>query len=198
MAKNPKKKQEIEDLVRRCIAREPAAWDTFVERFSPLIASIIRNKFELTGFYYLDQDLDDLKQGLFLSIWEKELLATLREPGNVIPWICAISAHAASNYMRGLRPYDQPRADSLHNSLKSRSLLPSEELENRDIETAIDSALSTLNPKESIIIKLLLLYGKKYREISQILNIPIGTVLVCASRARRKLHIKLKKFKKTM
>lgn len=187
-----KDKEYIKRLIQRCIHRDPDAWDEFVKHIAPLISYTIKDKFQRWGFNYQRSDIENLKQDILLSIWEKNKLETIKD--NAISWICALSLHAASNYIRDLKPTDPPYISLLNHSLKSYYPLPSEELSNKNMQNAIDCALESLNYKENLIIKLLVLYGKKYKEIAQMLNMPIGTILAYASRAKLKLKKKLKKY----
>lgn len=189
-----KDKEYLKILIQKCIERDLDAWDKFVKLISPLISYIIQNKLGRLGFNCQKSNIENIRQDILLSIWEKNKLETVKDKDYIIHWICALSSNATSNYIIKLKPVDSPNTIPIDDSLKGYYPLPSQELIDKDIRNDIDCALNSLNKKENLIIKLALLYGKKYREISQILNIPIGTVLVCAKRAKTKLRKKLKKY----
>lgn len=195
-----KEKEDIENIIQRCIYGDIDAWDKLVKCISPLITYTIQNKFSRLGFNYQKNDIENLKQDILLSIWEKNKLHTIKNKNKAVPWICALSSHAASNYVRNLTAVDPPNVDPLplDELLKSDYPLPSKEASNKEIQDAIDRAIESLNYQENLIIKLSLLYGKKFKDISQILNIPLGTILVYAGRAKLKLKKKLKKYRKNM
>lgn len=192
-----KDSEEIKNLARQCLAGDTSAWDKLVDKITPLVFYVIEGKFRRLGFSYQESDLEALKQDILLAIWQNGCLAGVKDIDKVIPWICAIAANAASNYARksNCRPYDLPRAYSLDEATDTYSRSPSDLLAEKELQDDIDSALGLLNYKENLVIKLYVLYGKKYREISEILGMPIGTVLACAARARFKLRRRLRKYK---
>lgn len=194
MEKKYRDKEYLKRLIPRCIQKDPEAWDQFVKSVSPLISNIIKLKFYRFGYSYREGYIDDIIQDILLSLWEKNRLATINDRGNILAWIYAYSSHFASNYIKRRKPPDGPKTVPLYYKIKNNCLSPSEELIRRDLRNDIERALKSLNNKENIIIKLNLLYGKRHKEISQMLNMPIGTVLVNAMRAKRKLRRILKKY----
>ncbi len=188
-------KEYIKRLVEKCISKDLDAWDEFIKFIAPIISSTIQNKFWRLGCDYRKKDIENLRQDILLSIWEDNRLETIKDRNNVIAWICAFSAHIASNYITRLKPVDPPQAHSLDGSLGSLHQSPFYELVRKNMQNDVSSALKSLNYKESLITKLYILYGKKYKEISQMLNIPLGTVLVYAQRAKAKLRRLLRKYK---
>jgi len=188
----------LRKLVERCIYGEVSAWDELIRFIAPYLTSSIRNRFTRSGFKYQKSDIDNLMQDILLSIWEKDKLHTIKDKEKIIPWIYALSSHAVSNYLRRTWSAGQLNIDFPTDLLESTYPTPSEELNNKCIGADIDKALSSLNYQERLIIKLSLSCNKKFKDISKILNIPIGTVLVYAGRARMKLRAELKKYKKNM
>jgi len=188
----------IRKLVDRCIYGEVSAWDELIRFLTPYLTSSIKNRFARSGHRYQKSDIDNLMQDILLSIWEKDKLHTIKDKEKVIPWIYALSSHAASNYLRRGSLRGPANVDFPTDLLASKCPTPSEELNSKFIGADIDDALSSLNYQEQLIIKLSLLCNKKFKDISSILNIPIGTVLVYAGRARMKLRAELKKYKKNM
>ena len=192
-----KDREYIIDLIERCVRGDIEAWDRLISSISPFISYAIEKKLQRTGIVYQKADIENLKQDILLSIWKDNKLKTIKDKKKIIPWIYTFAGNSVSDYLRG------PAAKSkkflpLGNVLKSPESLPDDALSNREIQETFERALKTLNPKENIIIKLLLLYGKKHREIAGMLDIPIGTVLVSAQRARLKLRREMKKFLKNM
>ncbi len=193
-----KNREYINSLVRKCIKKDSNAWDKLAGAITPLMASIIRSTFFRLGFNYQNSDIENIIQDILLSIWEKNKLATITNTENAVPWICTLASHTTSNYIRAIKPFDRAKASPLSESLKSPCLDPPQEILNRKMQEDIERALNLLNVKENIIIKLYVLYNKSYKDISRILNMPIGTVLVYARRARIKLKGRLKKYEKKM
>jgi RNA polymerase sigma-70 factor (ECF subfamily) len=194
MYKDKNYKEVIKNLVEQCLGRDAEAWNRLIKLLSPLMVCVISEKFKRLGFRYQKSDIENLKQDILLSIWEGNKLKTIKDREKTIPWICVFTSNVTSNYIRSLKPNDLPNADLLDDSIKSSSPMPLDEMSNNEMRDNINSALESLNCKERVVIKLLLLYGKKYKEIAQILNIPLSTALVYGKRAKFKLKERLKKY----
>ena len=78
--------------------------------------------------------------------------------------------------------------------IPSTGLNPSDELAKNELSKKIEEAVDALPTKEKLIIKLNLIYEKKYDEIAKILNLPKGTVSSYIKRAKEKLRCALKDF----
>jgi len=189
-----KKREYIIGLIERCVKGDIEAWDSLISSISPFISYVIEKKFQRSGIVYQRADIENLKQDILLSIWKGNKLKTIKDKDKAVPWIYAFAVNFVSDYLRDLRAANFKKTIPLGNSLQSPSPLSDDELSNKEIQNAIDRALSSLNAKENIIIKLQLLYGKKYREIAEILKMPIGTVLVSGQRAKFKLRRRLEKY----
>jgi len=187
-------KEHIKQLIARCIERDMDAWDMFIKLIRPLLSHVIEERFKGHGFHYQRNDIEALNQDILLSIWEKDKLSTIINRDYALSWLCAIAGRAASNYIRDTRRSTMPMVPSLDSILKSRNPSPQKELLNRELGSQIERAMRSLNTKENLVIRLSLIYKKTYGEISEILNMPLGTVLVYGARARHKLKKRLKKY----
>lgn len=92
-----------EELVARCIKKEPFAWNEFVERFSKLIWWTIERRLHRFGRDYTKQDIEEIYQNVFVSIWQNEKLKTLNDRSKLDRWLCAVSANMAVDYIRQTR-----------------------------------------------------------------------------------------------
>jgi RNA polymerase sigma factor (sigma-70 family) len=68
-----------------------------------------------------------------------------------------------------------------------------EAIASRDEETAseIEKIMDDMPPKEKLVIELNLFHDKKYREIADMLDMPLATVSSHIKRAKAKLKISL-------
>ena len=194
MSKQDERSEYIKNLIEQCLQGNHTAWDELIKALNPFITSIVMNKFRKLGFHHQKSDLENVKQEIFLSISKKNGLAEVKEKNKAISWIFAISINAASNYVRNHRVRNSSTSELKEDLAKDYLLTPAEELFNKDLQDDIKCALETLKPKEQLVIKLHLIYGKSHKEISSIMNTSIGTILACAYRAKLKLRKKLKKY----
>ena len=70
-------------------------------------------------------------------------------------------------------------------------LTPLQSVENRNSSSAIDDALATLPPEVRVVTVLFLISGLSYREIAEVTECPIGTVMSRLSRGRQQLRQQL-------
>ena len=189
-----RKDKHIARLIERCLAGDEMAWNEFFLQTGPLIAYLASQKFRRMGFPHDHQDIENIRQDIHLSLWQEGKLATIRDRDKAIPWICAITNNSVSNYARKSKAFDLPHAGLVDESILSPDLSPIETLSREDINRRVKKAIDTLSDKQRTIIKLLYFYEKSYREISEIMNMPLGTVLISAHRARFALKRKLQDF----
>jgi len=67
-----------------------------------------------------------------------------------------------------------------------------ENVENKELSEQINSAMSKLKPKYRKVAEQYFMQGKKYEEIAEILDMPMGTVKAMIYRVREKLQNELK------
>jgi len=193
--------EEIE-LIKHCIQKDTLAWNEFITRYSGLVYWAIENKLKKWDYLYQPEDIEEIHQNVFSALWEKNKLKQLKEHSKIASWLVIISGNEAIDYFRYRKAQTPPKAISLFEDIiqKDKALtvadiLPSKEpdpsssAETNEIEKILEDTINSLSAKEHIIIKLNLLYNKKYREISEILHMPVGSV----STALKNIKIKLKK-----
>jgi len=198
------KKVDTQALISSCLDGDPIAWSEFMSRFSPLSERAIRKRLGSHNFQYSNEDVKDLKQGLFMKLWQEKALAKVKDAPNIKFWICFVSANFATDF------YRRSKSDMLNNALSTfdeivvsnkticvkdiiKSNIPSarKKMDQKRIDAKIESALSGLSPKEKIAVKLNMFHDKKYWEISKVLKISIGTAASLLNRAKKKIKEKI-------
>jgi RNA polymerase sigma-70 factor (ECF subfamily) len=76
--------------------------------------------------------------------------------------------------------------------ITAESPTPEDHLIRLDNQAAVNRALDDLHPHLREVLLLCDVEGLKYKDIAQVLDVPIGTVMSRISRARRTLHQQLK------
>ncbi len=177
--------------------------DRFVKEYSKLVYTAIRNRLKKCGLDLPHEEILDIMQDTLTHIFESGKLDTIRSRDSIPYWIAIVSGNAAMQHLRLKRRAEPEEPISIFTKagdcelidiLPCCGLSPSEELDRGDLSEKLDSALESLPDRERLIIKLNLLHDKKYEEISEILNIPIGTVSNYIKRAKDKLKKALKGF----
>jgi len=190
-------------LVKRCIAEDLAAWSDLIKRYSNLITISIENRLKKYGFDLPRQDIEDIRQDMLGSIWRDKKLEGVKNREDISYWLAIVSGNAAMEYVRkrlSCKPktvsiFDKLDEKELAEFIPSKALNPNDEASKNELSKKIDASLAALPSKERLIIKLNFFHGKKYEEISDILNLPAGTVSSYVKRAKEKLRESLKDFR---
>lgn len=195
--------EDDRDIVTGCVARDPEAWDAFVNKYSRLIDISVDRRLKKYNFTLPREDMEDIRQDVMSSIWEGGKLESVRNPESLPYWLAITSGNHAMEYLSRKRRIAPLGAVSLHDKIGEEELLEilssdrsgrADELARGEISEKIDEAIGSLPDKEKLIIKLNILHGKKYHEIAGLLGLPNGTVSNYVKRAKVKLRNALKEF----
>ena len=157
--------------------------------------SALKNIYELMGktifsyAYTISKDrqlAEDIAQDVFIKILS--CADSYRKGGNPKAWIMSITHNAAVDAIRKRNHFTL--TDSAEPVLTEKSICSFEE--NLTNEIHIEEYLSKLQPVQQQIIKLQLLTGISFRQISKILNMTLGKVGWQYKRAVSKLQLSMK------
>ena len=144
-----------------------------------------------------DRELaEDLSQETFIKALNA--IESYRPEFKFSSWIFKIANNAAIDHLRrksidtlsldgapSAETPEQMRATSLQ--LGDRAESPLDEVENRELGTAIERAISRLRPEYRSCILLRHVEDRSYEEIAEIMELPLGTVKTYIHRARAEL-----------
>ena len=124
-------------------------------------------------------DAEELTQEAFFQAYRSR--STLREVEAVKGWLVGILRHCYAQMSR---------------KSNSRAEVPLDEMANESVEQdrlspdvlALRQSLARLDERHRLPVVLFYFHDLSYREISEALDLPIGTVMSRLSRARRLLH----------
>lgn len=136
------------------------------------------------------EDIDDILQETFLRAYQN--LADFDTTRPLYPWLRRIAFNLAISHLRAIGRL-QP-LDSLPDDFLKEMMDPLQEMENAELQRAIDRAIAGLPADQQTILSLQFRGGFSYQEISQQLQIPIGTVMSRLARAKEKLRAELHYF----
>lgn len=195
---------DTKSLIDKCIDGDTFAWGEFILRFTPLVQKAIERRLENHRFQFSKGDLDDIKQGFFIKLWQDKTLNYVKGAPIINHWICMIASNFATDF------YRRNKRDVLRNALsifeelindkeryyieaflKSESIDIRVKIDSKMFVEKIEEILSDLNPKEKIVVKLNILQGMKYTEIAKILKLSMGTVSSTLNRVKIKIRKRL-------
>lgn len=175
-------------LVHRARRGDQSAWDDVVERFLPLVGSVIA-RHRLRG-----ADAEDVNQTVWLKLVEH--LDDLREPAALPGWI------ATTTRRECLRTLDRSRRTTPSDPQESRVLESSDDAFGAETPPALDAGLLSSEmlqalrdglaslPEARRELLLLLLHDPPipYQQISALLGIPVGSIGPTRARALDQLR----------
>jgi RNA polymerase sigma-70 factor (ECF subfamily) len=168
-----------EELARRIAGGDAKAFDELYEAYKRPIANLL---------YRLCFDrilVDDLLQEVFVRLWRG--CRTFRGESKISTFIFRIAYNVWFNEAR--RGRESPTGNLDHGIDASE---PSEGVENRERRASVQEAIRSLPPREQAVLILSEYNNLPYEEISEILEIPVGTVKSRMHSALRRMREQLK------
>jgi RNA polymerase sigma factor (sigma-70 family) len=171
---------DVSELVARALDGDSCAWERLVERFLPLMLSIVRRH------RLQDAEAEDVAQTVWLRLVEH--LGAIREPRALPGWIVTTTRNECLHVIRGRRfvsPTDLNAHERPDDDVPDvdRDLLGSERHE------ALLIALAELPERQRALILLLLDDPPlAYEEIGRRLGMPVGSIGPTRARALARIR----------
>ena len=178
------------ELLDRCIAGAPGAWEEFLLRFRPVLRRTAAATLQRALGSAAEDDVEAVVEAVLIAV-VKDGSAALRAfagRSSLAGYLRAVAAKNALNHLR---------SEKRKGWLRFRPLEASPEPVAAEPETASDPAqlaklrqvFELLPPRDRLLLKLFHLDGTSYREIARLLGIPVNTVSPTLIRAREKLRV---------
>ncbi|MBD3243463.1 MAG: sigma-70 family RNA polymerase sigma factor [Chitinivibrionales bacterium] len=173
------------DLVRECIDGNRAAQH---ELFCTYRDTILRLVWRLLG--PRDRhERDDAVQQVFIALFRS--LDRFRYESSLDTWVYRIGTRVCmtllrKRYRKRVLQID-PAASTEIEGVRDRSVSPQEQLERREREEALYTALDRLDRHRRTVFVLAEIEGRELEEVARIIGRPVGTVKSRLFRARRDL-----------
>ena len=169
---------KLEELILRVAAGEQQALEELYRRTRGAVyavaLSLLRNA----------HDAQDVAQGAFVRVWEGA--AQYRPQGSPMAWLLTVARNLARMKLRqGARQAEL--SDEEWEAIPADS--PAVTPEDREL---LQGALASLEDQERQVVLLHAVTGLKHREIAQLMEMPLATVLSKYHRALKKLKTKMK------
>jgi RNA polymerase sigma-70 factor (ECF subfamily) len=178
------------DLLKRCLAHQPGAWNDFVDRFLGLVYHVIHHTSHLRSAPLKPEDTEDLAAEVLLQIVQNDyaVLRQFKGKASLATYLTVIARRICVHELarRAAAREVQPNT----NDKVMTEQADEEEAPTRGLESLeeVEKLLGKLPSKEREVVRLYYLEGRTYEEISTELNIPVNTIGPILSRARQKLR----------
>jgi len=178
-------------LVERCIARDPGAWRSFVDRFAGTIRALARRYLKLAGQMPDDGELDDILQEVFLALTRRNhrLLKNYDPTYTVKTYLGVITRTEVHRVLRKKRPVFGDPAEMQAAADPADHGAEAERTERIDVLT---KALEDLPERDRELIRLRYLRELDYKGIAGRLGIPEASIGQLLFRAKDRLRERLK------
>lgn len=174
------------ELVEKIAAKDEHTFKLFVEQYHQLVINVCNN------ILNNQDDALDVSQDVFIKIYES--IDSFKGESKITTWLYRISVNKSLNYLRskknqkwfsGLDLVFGDDKKSLDPEDKEQQ--PDENIEMEENKKALYYALRKLPEKQNFAISLNNFEDLSYKEISEIMNIPVNEVGVLINRGKKKL-----------
>jgi len=172
---------DLAPILARAIAGDPAAWRIVVDRYG-------RRLFALAKSRCRDADVaEDITQSVFATVAAKLSRGEYTEEGKFESWLFRVAVNRIRDHIRRVRRQPVTTDSEL---VASASLRPPSGDQDPIDPTAVGrlrEALQQLNELDREVVELRHHGGMSFKQMAEVLDEPMGTLLARHHRALRKL-----------
>lgn len=181
-------------LIAECLQGRTAAFGPLVERYQDrLFNSVLRLVSD-------PEDARDVVQEAFLSAYQA--LRSFKGDALFFTWLYRIAVNTAISFRRKrkavLRLYGDDDQLTIEPADEDETGRPGYLLEMAEREKRVHEALDRLSPEHRTVLVLKDMEGRKYEEMAEVLEVPIGTIRSRLHRARLELRDILLRMERTL
>lgn len=171
-------------LLERCLAREPKAWEDFVDRFLGLVVHVVHHSAQSRSITLPAQDIEDLSAEVFLGLIRDDfaVLRKFRGESSLATYLTVVSRRII------VRELLKTRSVAAGLEIDPAASTETSEEERISDQEEVARLLSGLDGNEAAVVRQFHLEGKSYQQISKNLNLPMNSIGPMLSRAREKMR----------
>jgi RNA polymerase sigma-70 factor (ECF subfamily) len=178
------------NLLDRCIARKPRAWEDFVDRFMGLVLHVIDHTARSRSIQVSPEDREDLCAQVFLEIIKSEfaVLRHFRRQSSLATYLTVVSRRVVVHALVARRTSERVAMAQVRAQAQAAGgggELADDRFADRD---EIERLLKELDAAEADVVRMYHLEGKTYQEIGSAIGISENSVGPLLSRAREKMR----------
>ncbi len=170
---------EIEKLAEKLKKGDENAFEAIVDRFTPLVSTII---FNLANGSLNTTDIEELTSDTFVTLWYNR---DKIQPDKLKGYICCIAKNKTKNKLKAAFRHQIINIDEMD---YEDGLVVSDEIENKIIAEVLREALDIIGEPDKEIIIRHYYYYQSSTEISEKMGMKSETVKSRIKRAREKLR----------
>lgn len=177
------------DLLARCAARKPGAWEEFLDLYRAGMERAAHATLTRVLGSAREDDADAVVEAALLALLKDDFAALRSFAGrsSLSGYLQAITTKVALNHVRSERRKGWLRFRPLDAASDAPVPEPAEPEDPR-ILAALRKALDQLPPRDRLILKLFHLDGAGYKEIAVLMGLSVNAVSPALIRARQKIR----------
>lgn len=172
------------NLLERCLAQKPRAWEDFVDRFTGLIIHVINHTARCRSIMLSSADREDLTAEVLVAIVQNDfaVLRQFRGKSSLATYLTVVARRVVVRKL-----IDSRAATSLSAAAEAAASDNGAEKRITDREE-VEQLIEQLDDSEAAVVRMYHLEGKSYQEISRTTGVPTNSVGPLLTRARIKLR----------
>lgn len=177
------------DLVQRCQAGEPNAFQELVSRYHQKVYMVI------LGLLRNREDAQEVAQETFFRAYRK--INSFQGNSSFYTWIYRIAVNMSIDAQRRQKRNPLDFHASMDDVLEAQNEVakdPFRDVQDKELREKLVQAIDDLTPEHKAVIVLRTIEGRSYKDIGEILGCSEGTVMSRLHYARKKLQGKLSAF----
>ena len=171
-----------QNLLQRCLAHKPRAWEDFVDRFLGLVIHVVNHSARAQAIELSEQDREDLAADVFYAILREDyaVLRRFRGGSSLATYLTVIARRVVVREL--LKDQGGSSLGEGAASLADGGVSVEERISDRE---EVERLMAELEGNEAEIVKLYHLEGMSYQEISSSTGMPANSIGPTLSRADR-------------
>jgi RNA polymerase sigma-70 factor (ECF subfamily) len=172
-------------LVQASIDGDKKAFGEIVTRYQKMVARTVKGMLGDSVF------AEDIGQEVFIKLYYS--LSEFRGEAKLSTYIQKIAVNLTLNEIKRRKRFFSMFSQKGNNEMYEFEVADHDTEERKEASEIVNKALMAMDPKFRIIVTMRMLQGYSTKETSEILNLPLGTVLSRLSRAQEQLRKILEK-----
>ena len=174
------------NLLERCLARKPRAWEDFVDRFTGLVIHVVNHTARCRSIMLSSSDREDLTADVLLAIVRDDfaVLRHFRGKSSLATYLTVVARRVVVRKLNETRTATSPGADA-EEIAGGAGAASEQRMHDRE---EVEQLMEQLDESEAAVVRMYHLEGKTYQEISRTTGMPTNSVGPMLTRARAKLR----------
>lgn len=179
-------------LLTRLLARQPAAWNDFVDRYLGLVYHVVHSTAHLRSARLAPEDVEDIVAEVLLQVVadDYKVLRQFQRRASLSSYLTVIARRTCV--------HELARRQAVREAIRRGEVKAAADGDGTDESPAFLKSLESLDEVEHLLrklhgqdremVRMFYFEGRTYEEISTELDVPVNTVGAKLSRARAKLR----------